>query len=174
MILFAHILREGFNECIHSKWSCCGNTCAGYPKQICKTLIHYIYMFISKERKATIGQRTNINSSLIGHYLPLWWRHSPFKLRYRNQKKHTTTGVCINTVVVCTDLSGKEPHTQVNVDKVVPWESLGGVMVSTLAWNAIRVDLILALGAVNPNLIPVPHDTSTVTWTNCALYGHWT
>ena len=34
-------------------------------------------------------------------------------------------------VVVCTDLSGKEPHRQIYVDKVVPLGSLAGVVVCT-------------------------------------------
>ena len=40
------------------------------------------------------------------------------------------------SVVVCTDLSGKEPHRQVGVGMVGISGSLGGVMISTLAWNA--------------------------------------
>ena len=39
-------------------------------------------------------------------------------------------------VHVHTDLSNKEPHRQVGVGRVVPSESLGGVMVNTLARNA--------------------------------------
>ena len=45
-------------------------------------------------------------------------------------------------VVVCIDLSGKELHRQVSMDKVVTSDILGGVMVRTLAWNARNVDLI--------------------------------
>ena len=51
---------------------------------------------------------------------------------------------------MCTDLSGKESHTQVGVDMVVTSGSLGGVMVSILAWNARDVDSILSLGAIFP------------------------
>ena len=36
------------------------------------------------------------------------------------------------TVIICTDLSGKEPHTLVGVDRVVTSESLSGLIVSTL------------------------------------------
>ena len=38
--------------------------------------------------------------------------------------------------IVCTDLSGKEPHMQVGVVRMAtPW-NIGGVMVITLAQNA--------------------------------------
>ena len=37
------------------------------------------------------------------------------------------------SVVVCTDLSGKEPHTEVGVGRVIVSGSLGGVMVSLVA-----------------------------------------
>ena len=40
------------------------------------------------------------------------------------------------SVVVYSDLSGKEPHRQVGVGRVMTSGSLGGVMVSTLARNA--------------------------------------
>ena len=36
------------------------------------------------------------------------------------------------SVVVCTDLSAKEPHRQVGVDRVMISGSLGGVMVSVV------------------------------------------
>ena len=45
-------------------------------------------------------------------------------------------------VVVCTDLSDEEPYREVGVDSMVTSGSLGGVMVSTLARNAIDVALI--------------------------------
>ena len=35
-------------------------------------------------------------------------------------------------VVVRTDLTGKEPHRQVGVDRVVTSESLGGVMINVV------------------------------------------
>ena len=40
------------------------------------------------------------------------------------------------SVVVCADLSSKDPHRQVGVDRMVAGGSQGGVMVSTLVWNA--------------------------------------
>ena len=39
-------------------------------------------------------------------------------------------------VLVCNQLSGKNPLRQVGVDRVVPLGSVGGVMVSTLTCNA--------------------------------------
>ena len=39
-------------------------------------------------------------------------------------------------VVVCNEFSGKEPHREVGVGRVVISRSLGGVMVSTLVQNA--------------------------------------
>ena len=51
-------------------------------------------------------------------------------------------------VAVCTDLSGKEQHRQVDVGTVVTSESLGGVMVITLAQNAREVASISTLGAI--------------------------
>ena len=40
------------------------------------------------------------------------------------------------SVLVCTDLSGKEPHMHVGVGSVVKSGNLDGVLVSTLAQNA--------------------------------------
>ena len=51
----------------------------------------------------------------------------------------------IDTVVVCTDLSGKEPHIHIGMSR-----SLCGVMVSTLARNARDVGSIPALGTTFP------------------------
>ena len=42
----------------------------------------------------------------------------------------------IVVVLVCTNLSCKEPHRQVVVDRVMTSDSLGGVVVSTLALNS--------------------------------------
>ena len=50
-------------------------------------------------------------------------------------------------VIVCTDLSIKEPHRQVSMGWVVTSGSLSGVM-STLARNAIDVGSIPTLGAI--------------------------
>ena len=58
-------------------------------------------------------------------------------------------GVMVN-VIVCTDLSGKEPQRQVDVDRVVTSGRLGGV--NTLAQNARCVRSILAIGAIFPFL----------------------
>ena len=83
------------------------------------------------------------------------------------------------SVVVCTDLSGKEPHRQVGVGRVVTSGSLGGVMVSVVVCTDISgkephrqvgvgrvvtsgspdardVGLIPALGAIFPIFIHPP------------------
>ena len=62
-----------------------------------------------------------------------------------------------NSVVVCTDLSGKDPHRQVAMDRVVKSGSLHGVMVNTLAWNVIDVGSIPILGAIFPIFITHTH-----------------
>ena len=64
-------------------------------------------------------------------------------------------------VVVCTHLSGKDPHRQVAVGKVVRSGSLGGVMISALAWNAREVGSIPALSTIFPIFI-IPHDNILV------------
>ena len=56
---------------------------------------------------------------------------------------------------LCTDLSGKEPHRQVGVGKVVTSRSLGDIMVSTLAWNARDVGCRL-----NISLFHHPNNTA--------------
>ena len=58
-------------------------------------------------------------------------------------------------VVVCTHLSGKEPHRQVGVGRVVESGSLGGVMISTLAEIARDVGLISALELYFPYSLPL-------------------
>ena len=63
------------------------------------------------------------------------------------------------TVVVCTDFSGKELHRQVGVDRVSTSGSLGGVMVSTLAWNARNVGLIPTL-----DMFPIFIAPMSLTW----------
>ena len=50
------------------------------------------------------------------------------------------------SVVVCTDLSGKEPYRQVCLGRVVALGSLGGVMVIALAQTAKYMGLIPTLG----------------------------
>ena len=56
-------------------------------------------------------------------------------------------------VVVCNDLSGKQPHRQVGVDRVVTLGSLSGEMVSTLARLARDVGSIPTLGILFPIFI---------------------
>ena len=56
-------------------------------------------------------------------------------------------------VVVCTDLSGKEPHRQVGVGRLVTSCNLGGVMAQILAWYARDMDLIPTLVAIFPIFI---------------------
>ena len=67
--------------------------------------------------------------------------------------------ICINIVVVCTDLSdsGMEPHRLVGIDRVMTSASLGGVVVSTLARHTRDVGSIPALGAILP-YFHYPHD----------------
>ena len=57
------------------------------------------------------------------------------------------------SVVVCTDLSGKEPHRQVGVGREVTSGSLGGVMFSTLA---TRCGFDSHSGAIFPAFITPP------------------
>ena len=56
----------------------------------------------------------------------------------------------IDSAVVCTDLSAKEPHRQAGM---VTSGSLGGVMVITPAPNARQVGSIPALGKIFPIFI---------------------
>ena len=53
-------------------------------------------------------------------------------------------------VVVCTDLSGNEVHSNVIMGMVVISGCLGDPLVSTLAWNVRDVGLIPALGTIFP------------------------
>ena len=53
-------------------------------------------------------------------------------------------------LVVCTDLSGKERHRQVGMDRVMTSRSPGGVMISTLVWDTGGVGSNPALGATFP------------------------
>ena len=55
-------------------------------------------------------------------------------------------GGVIVSVVVCIDLSCKEPHRQVGVDKMMTSGNLDDVMVSTLADNE-EVGVRILLGA---------------------------
>ena len=64
----------------------------------------------------------------------------------------------VNIVVVCIDLSGKEPHRQGDTVRVVTSVSLGRVM----ARNARDLGLVSALGAIFPIFI-TPNNTCTMT-----------
>ena len=59
----------------------------------------------------------------------------------------------LTNVVVCIYFSGKDPHRQVVVGRVVAKGNLGDVMVSTLAQNARGVGSIPDLGAICPVFI---------------------
>ena len=54
------------------------------------------------------------------------------------------------SVVIYFEFSGKKPHRQMGVDRVVTSGSLACVMVSTLAWNASEVGSTSALGTMFP------------------------
>ena len=56
-------------------------------------------------------------------------------------------------MVVCTDLSGKEPHSQVGVSMVIRSGSVCGVMVSTMVQKARDVGYISVLGTGAPIFI---------------------
>ena len=75
-----------------------------------------------------------------------------------------------NRLLVCTDLSCKEQHRQVGIGSVITSDSLGGEMVSTLAWNARDVGLIPILGSIFPIFI-IPTTLVAIT-TSYVLYGH--
>ena len=57
------------------------------------------------------------------------------------------------SVVVFTELLDNEPYRQVGVCRQMTSENLGGVMVSTLAWNARGVGSVPTLGAIFPNFL---------------------
>ena len=54
------------------------------------------------------------------------------------------------SVVLFTDLSGKELYRQVGVGRILTSRSLDGVMFSTRAWNARDMGSIPALSAIFP------------------------
>ena len=62
--------------------------------------------------------------------------------------------------MVCNDLSSKEPHIKVGVDRVMISRSLGGELVSILSHNARYVGSVSALGAIFP-MFPTPLSHST-------------
>ena len=70
--------------------------------------------------------------------------------------------------VVCTGLSGKELHRQVDMGIVVTSGSLSGLMVSTLAWYAWDVGSIPALSTIFPILItPTRQSTEPLLPAEC-------
>ena len=81
--------------------------------------------------------------------------------------EHEFVGVTIREMltilVVCTNLSDKEPYRQVNVDRVTTSGSLAGVMVSVLARNATYVSSIPAVCEIFPIFI-IPITLGAVTW----------
>ena len=58
-----------------------------------------------------------------------------------------------NIVVVCVDLSGKEPHKQVGVDNVIASGRLARVMVGTLVLEWQSISMNSALGPILPIFI---------------------
>ena len=69
-------------------------------------------------------------------------------------------------VVVCTDLSGKLPHRQIGVGRMVIPGSLGDLMNSTLAHNAKDLGSIPILCTTLPIFITTP----TLLYILCRLY----
>ena len=74
-------------------------------------------------------------------------------------------------VEVCTDLSSKEPHRQVGMDRMVTSGSLGGEMVSILAQNARDVGSIPTLGAIFSHFRHPPPFMTLVALTMIKLYA---
>ena len=70
------------------------------------------------------------------------------------------------SVVICTDLWGKELHRQIGVGMVVISGILCGVMVSTLTRNAQHVRLNPTLGTIFPIFIT----RATILWELTILY----
>ena len=68
----------------------------------------------------------------------------------KHYKSYNSNGA---SVVVCTDLSGKEPHIQVGMGSMVTSGSQGGVIVSTFPLNAKVGALIPALSTIFPIFI---------------------
>ena len=68
------------------------------------------------------------------------------------------------SVLVCTDLSGKEPHRQVGMGRVMTSGSLGGVMLSTLAQNARDIGSMSTLGTIFPIFIII---STTIHYIDC-------
>ena len=80
------------------------------------------------------------------------------------------------SVVVCTDLSGKQPHRQISAGSKVASGSLGCVMVSLLARNARDVGSIPALGIVFHIFIRsriLQRRTTTLLYRDWARWLNW-
>ena len=84
-------------------------------------------------------------------------------------KRHV---IIINTIIVCTDLSGKELHRQVGVGIVMTSGSLCGVMVEQWLWNARDVGLSPALGTVF-SIVITPTTIHTIFCYSCPIAGHF-
>ena len=69
-------------------------------------------------------------------------------------------------ILVCTDLSGKELHRQVGVDRMMTLWIQGGVMVSTLAINARGVGSNTAPGTIFPSFIT----SKIMTWFTLSIF----
>ena len=74
--------------------------------------------------------------------------HSLYICNY-NCKHHKNYNSIGTSVVVCTDLSGKEPHKLVGVDKVGRKPRCGNVQNTELQW------LLCALHIIAPRLSPI-------------------
>ena len=64
---------------------------------------------------------------------------------YNQLKRHT-----ISRILVYTDISGKERHRQMDIDRVVAYRRLGGVVVSIMTQNPSHLGSIPAVGAILP------------------------
>ena len=90
-----------------------------------------------------------------------------------NQCCHSTTVLMyVGTVVVCTDLWGKEPHKQVGMGMLV---TSGKPMLCTLAGNARDVGSIPIISTLFPHFV-TPRALVVWPWScrSYALYGCWT
>ena len=94
---------------------------------------YWVMFYILATSKVISGRVPNCNNAY-------WWQFIV--------QPHWEIRVTFFLTLSLTDLSGKELHIQVGVDRVVTSGSLGGVMVNTMARNAIGVASILALGTI--------------------------
>ena len=92
---------------------------------------------------------------------------------------HPPQHMYYTTVIVCTDLSGKESHRQVGMGRVITSRSLGSVMVRTLSRNARDVGSNPALCASFPICFTLWHmyyqipDEGAATSGTCFKYLIW-